>query len=183
MINQIVLCFVFHFFSCSKRSISIFVFKTFWFFFKRSIYSVAVILILFVSISVFRTKMILFLIIISIELLFLSIYLILMISRRLYDWRKFITSIINRFFSKIFNFIKHWYNDLKSVQTINKMLNRNIFLPLFLKSLQSQIYKSIHIIQKLERFKSFVCIWLKINVKCWLDSMHQLNKLHNQFEK
>ena len=127
LINQIVLCFVLHFFSCSKRSISIFVFRIFWFFLERSIHSIAVKLILFVSIKIFRTKMILLLIMTSIELLFLSIHLISVISRRSYDWRKLITSIINRFFSIVFNFIKHWYKDLKSMQTINKMLNCNIF--------------------------------------------------------
>ena len=67
-----------------------------------------------------------FLIMTSIELLFSSIHLISVISRRSYDWRKFITSIINCFFSTVFDFIKHWYNDLKSMQT-NEMSNRNIF--------------------------------------------------------
>jgi hypothetical protein len=50
-----------------------------------------------------------------------------MISRRSYDWRRLITSIIRRFSRVVFNFIKQSYNDLKSIQRTRRTVIESIF--------------------------------------------------------
>jgi hypothetical protein len=73
------------------------------------------ILIVLMSINVFRIENVLLLIMKSIELLMSCIHFILMIFRRLYDCRKFMTSIMNRFFCIVSNLIKQSYNDFESM--------------------------------------------------------------------
>ncbi len=94
----------------------------------RSIHSLMFRLIVLMSINVFRIVDVSLLIMKSIELLISCIYFTSMISRRLYDCRRFITSIMSRFFCVVSSLIKQSYNDFESVQNIkeikrSKMLN------------------------------------------------------------
>ena len=87
LINQIVFFWLIHFFWFSNARFS----------FDRSTHSVASRLILLLSIKIFRIDDVFVFVIESIGLLFSSIHRISVISRFLYDWRKFITSIISLF--------------------------------------------------------------------------------------
>ena len=71
-----------------------------------------------ISIKRFRALQKSFLIIASIELLFLFIHLISIISRFSYVFFRHMISIIKRFFSMIFNRIKHLYRDFEFMHTI-----------------------------------------------------------------
>jgi hypothetical protein len=81
----------------------------------RSIHSLMFMLIVLMSINVFKIENVLLLIMKSIELLMSCIHFISMIFWRSYDYRKFMTSIMNRFFCVISSLIKQSYNDFESV--------------------------------------------------------------------
>ncbi len=68
------------------------------------------------------------LIIESAELSSSLIHLTTMISRRSYNWRNVITSIINRFFTVMLSRIKQSYKDFESVTSIREMRLSSIFI-------------------------------------------------------
>ena len=117
LINQIVFFWLIYFFW----------FLNVWFSFDRSTHLIALRLILLLLIKIFKIDDAFVFVIELIGLLFLSIHLISIISRFLYDWQKFMTSIINHFLYVVFNFTKYSYKNLKSVQITNEMSNCNFF--------------------------------------------------------
>ncbi len=78
-------------------------------------------LITFWSINVLKIVNALLLIMKSIELLISCIHFTFVISRRLYDCRKLMTSIMKRFFWVVSSRTRQSYKDFESMQNINEM--------------------------------------------------------------
>ena len=93
----------------------------------HSTHSVVLILMRLVSIRVFWADEGLALVMESAGLWCPWIYFTSVISRRLYDWRKLITSTISRFSSMIPNLTRQSYRDFESVHRISKTAGLSIF--------------------------------------------------------
>jgi hypothetical protein len=114
--------------SRKKRKIHTFIDLSYWSsilsMIDRSIHSLMFMLIVLISINVFRIVNALLLIMKSIELLMSCIHFIFVISRRSYDCRKLMTSIMRRFFWVVSNLTRQSYSDFESVHS-TKDMNRS----------------------------------------------------------
>jgi hypothetical protein len=123
-------------------------------------------LIVLMSINILKIENVLILIMKLIKLLITCIHSILMIFRRLYDYCKFMTSIMNRFFCVASNLIKQSYNDFESVQNTKKRNDRECWTTSLWELFRHQNHEKMHITSLRERFESRVCIWSTINERC-----------------